>query len=57
MLANFQFKQIVHINNFPIIFFSMQGIFQKTLKVNNLEWVINFMFFECVYVGTMICFI
>jgi len=35
----------------------MQGIFQKNLKINSLEWVIDFIFFEYVYVGTVLLFI
>jgi hypothetical protein len=34
----------------------MQGIFQKK-EANSFEWIIDFIFFECVYVGTMILFI
>jgi hypothetical protein len=34
----------------------MQGIFQKHLKVSNLKWIIDFIFFEYVYVGTMFLF-
>jgi hypothetical protein len=34
----------------------MQGIFQKELKVNSFEWIIDFIFFEYVYVGTMLLF-
>jgi hypothetical protein len=43
MLSIFPSKQFSNIKSF-----SMQGIFQKKLKVNNLEWIIDFIFFECV---------